>query len=199
MGFWAFRLAQNPRNQGSRLVGIETSGISDLINPEIRDTKHHMYYIVEFKYEFIYCNDSPSQVIIRLARQFERQIPAEKRIKTSHAHRYLTRLGGVNSPAMQQRRRRSLTPVVGTMSPLAGGSMANIADTQSPAGIAHSTSHNGLFSASVAASARQRNSAAQQRRLARRLSAQQVADLNSQSLNEQYREVLRELQMSTYR
>lgn len=127
------------------------------------------------------------QVILRIARQFERQIPVEKRVKTSYAQRYKIRLqaagGGI--------RRRSLVPIEKVDS---NSSLANIAEN----GIPHSASYTGLFNSQVLQSARQRTGRGS-RQMARQMSREEIAELSGQSMGEQYREVLRELQMCTWK
>uniref|UniRef100_A0A914NMH6 Uncharacterized protein n=1 Tax=Meloidogyne incognita TaxID=6306 RepID=A0A914NMH6_MELIC len=51
-----------------------------------------------------------SEVILRMSRQYEKQIPTEKRVKTSCAPRHFLRKNGQQNAAAFQRRRRSLFP-----------------------------------------------------------------------------------------
>ncbi|KAL3073195.1 hypothetical protein niasHT_035471 [Heterodera trifolii] len=157
--------------------------------------------------DFIRKVNDYSEVIIRLARQFERQIPAEKRVKTSHSHRHFTRIG-----ADRVRRLRNAAATVpsstGPSSAVGSAIASPQADgfgSQLSSPSAQSLVFFGNFdvSATVSVVARQRSvaTATQRQRTAtaRRLSTQQLAELDGQSPSEQYREVLRELQMSTYR
>uniref|UniRef100_A0A914GQW2 UBC core domain-containing protein n=1 Tax=Globodera rostochiensis TaxID=31243 RepID=A0A914GQW2_GLORO len=154
--------------------------------------------------DFIRKINDYSEVIIRVARQFERQIPAEKRIKTSQSHRYFARVG-----VERMRRLRNLVPTSTGASSVNGAvqSQANGADLQTnvpfPLGQSSAASRGGFgASATVAVAARQRSATTAHRQktaTARRLSTLQLTELNEQSPSEQYREVLREMQLSTYR
>ena len=131
-----------------------------------------------------------SEVILRIARQFERKIPAEKRVKTSYAPRLMLRLQAGHHQTQQQRR-RSLVPIGKVES---ATSLANIAES-----MPHSASHNGLFNCSTLQSARQRIGTSRGGRMPRQMSKEEMEELSSQSTNEQYRELLREMQMSTWK
>jgi hypothetical protein len=130
-----------------------------------------------------------------MARQFERQIPIEKRIKTSYAARFKLRMQPTGNGG-NVARRRSLIPI-GTVD--SSNSLANISESNREGGhLPHSTSYNGLFNVATLQSARQRTGRGQ-RPMPRQMSREEIEELGGKSMNEQYSEVLREMQMCTWK
>ena len=153
-----------------------------------------------------------------MSRQYERQIPIEKRIKTSSAPRYLLRAKNRQQNAVTfQRRRLSFIPnnLVNTSNiERNSNSFANIAELgklnndnseeSSPSSPLHqSASYNGLSEGISRAggdfhSARLKSSRGI-RPMTRQMDREEIARIDAQSSIQQYKELLRELQMSTWK
>ncbi|CAK5098931.1 unnamed protein product [Meloidogyne enterolobii] len=164
-----------------------------------------------------------SEVILRMSRQYEKQLPTEKRVKTSCAPRHFLRVkNGQQNAAAFQRRRRSLFPsnlTTNTTIERNSNSFANIAELgklnndnseeSSPSSPLHKTaSHTGL-SEGVGKngggggggdfhSARLKSSRGI-RPMTRHMDREEIARIDAQSPLQQYKELLRELQMSTWK
>jgi len=158
-----------------------------------------------------------------MSRQYEKQIPTEKRVKTSCAPRHFLRKNGQQNAAAFQRRRRSLFPsnlaTNTTIVERNANSFANIAELgksnndnseeSSPSSPLHKTaSHTGL-SEGVGRngggggggdfhSARLKSSRGI-RPMTRHMDREEIARIDAQSPIQQYKELLRELQMSTWK